>query len=202
MISKNKKKENYKSFLIPILAVLAIAGISGIILAANDKVFVCHKPDGQEPHTVEVGAPAAEAHLREHEGDYLGECQRPVTGDRICQEVNSLLATFAGMTDELTIDFSLLLEDGKVLFTSAQPDTAIYYGLSPDYQTLVIYNLVWDVVNEWGCSGFERLAELFALAVRDASAGFCTTFDGIDGRIVIDSAGVASCIKDHLSPEI
>ncbi len=49
--------------------------------AGSDKVAVCHIPPGNpaNAHTIVVGAPAVQAHLRH--GDTLGACAAPDAGD-------------------------------------------------------------------------------------------------------------------------
>jgi hypothetical protein len=42
-------------------------------IARQNKVTICHKPNGANPHTLEVAGPAVNAHLGH--GDYLGACQ-------------------------------------------------------------------------------------------------------------------------------
>lgn len=68
-----------------ILAALILGGFSYVLMAvvvhlaeANGvpKVVICHPPD-----TLEIAAPAAEAHLENHEADYLGPCEEPEPTD-------------------------------------------------------------------------------------------------------------------------
>jgi len=49
------------------------------------QVTVCHCPDGnpENCNTLNVGAPAAIAHLLNHENDYRGECEQPPEG--VCE---------------------------------------------------------------------------------------------------------------------
>jgi hypothetical protein len=46
---------------------------------AAPKKTICHVPPGNpgNAHTITVGAPAAAAHLDQHEGDYAGPCKKP-----------------------------------------------------------------------------------------------------------------------------
>ena len=68
-----------KKVILIVLAVLVIASSAYFILAGGNagKVTLCHFPQGNwdNCHTIEVGAPAADAHLRNHECDHLGPCE-------------------------------------------------------------------------------------------------------------------------------
>ncbi|MBN2541944.1 hypothetical protein JXI42_03680 [bacterium] len=70
-----------KKAIIIMLAVLVVGASAYFIMAGgvggeNGKVILCHYPPGNwdNCHTIEVGAAAAEAHLRNHECDHMGAC--------------------------------------------------------------------------------------------------------------------------------
>jgi len=46
----------------------------------GEKVMICHKPDGPNPHTIVVSASAVPAHLGH--GDFLGACPYPGKPDK------------------------------------------------------------------------------------------------------------------------
>lgn len=55
-----------------------LRGISAAELAGGvGKVTICHVPPGNpdNAHTITVGAPGAAAHLRQHDGDFIGPCE-------------------------------------------------------------------------------------------------------------------------------
>lgn len=73
-----------KKAIIIVLAVLVVAASAYFIVAggvggANGKLVLCHFPPGNwdNCHTIEVGAAAAEAHLKNHECDHMGPCIDP-----------------------------------------------------------------------------------------------------------------------------
>ena len=51
------------------------SGDGGVAGCPTDKVLICHLPPGnpENAHTLCVGSPAVDAHLKHH-GDNLGEC--------------------------------------------------------------------------------------------------------------------------------
>jgi hypothetical protein len=44
-----------------------------------EKITICHVPPGnpENAHSITIGAPAVAAHLKNHDGDSVGECVRP-----------------------------------------------------------------------------------------------------------------------------
>lgn len=71
----------------PILRALAIAASAALlvtalavpVLAGDDKVTICHKPDTKAGGTLEVAASAVDAHLAH--GDFVGTCGCAIGGD-------------------------------------------------------------------------------------------------------------------------
>ena len=61
--------------LVAALFALGVAWLQGVS-AQQAQVTICHVPPGNpdNPQTITIGAPAAEAHLRNHDGDHLGPC--------------------------------------------------------------------------------------------------------------------------------
>ena len=81
------KTTRRKTLLVALfVSMLLLAVASTPTFAAGggqEKVILCHKPDTPAELTIEVAAPAVDAHLAH--GDYLGACRQPSEG---CQAIN------------------------------------------------------------------------------------------------------------------
>jgi hypothetical protein len=63
-----------------LVAVLGAVGFA----AGQPKVTICHVPPGNpdNAHSITIGEAAVPAHLANHPGDAIGECQGGVSGSR------------------------------------------------------------------------------------------------------------------------
>lgn len=70
-----------------LVVVLAGAAWIGSASAGQDKVTICHKPGTPDQATLQVAAPAKDAHLAH--GDYEGECRGPESAG--CAALNAIV---------------------------------------------------------------------------------------------------------------
>jgi hypothetical protein len=82
-------------------------------LAGSHKVQVCHVPDGNpaNAHEISVSANAADAHLRNHEGDTLGPCPAPVACPCWTDEDLRAALEVAAASPDVTVEFCDLFVD-------------------------------------------------------------------------------------------
>ena len=82
-------------------------------LAASHKAQVCHVPDGNpaNAHEISVSANAADAHLRNHEGDTLGPCPAPVACPCWTEEDLRGAVEAAAASPDVTVEFCALFVD-------------------------------------------------------------------------------------------
>jgi hypothetical protein len=111
MAAKSIKRSNDMSSTILATRTIVILGFVLLIgspaLARNHKVDVCHVPPGnpENAQEISVSGNAAEAHLRNHEGDTIGACPEAVVCP--CWTEEDLVALLANVDalDELIVDW-------------------------------------------------------------------------------------------------
>jgi len=89
-----------RKLVFTLLVVVLVGAVwAGAVSASQEKVTICHKPGTPDQATLQVAAPALNAHLGH--GDYEGECRAPSSTG--CAALNALVPD--PQTDPGTYDF-------------------------------------------------------------------------------------------------
>lgn len=165
----------------------------------EEKVTICHVPPGNpaNAHTITVGRPGAEAHLRQHSGDYIGACRKDTTttppGECTCdyngdgQNDLQYGATFtngpvsawfspAGDTTRISSRFNITtvlvtLSDSTVLTYANQNTHSATYVVPEQYTGLQIYHVHVMLKNKADCYGIDNETAKDTIQLCDCDTG-------------------------------
>ena len=90
---------------VKIAALFVLVFLSGVVLAQNDKITICHCPPGNpnKCHTITISINAWAAHLENHPGDHIGACD----GDDATRKLVDVVVSPNPATDQSTINYDV-----------------------------------------------------------------------------------------------
>ncbi len=178
--------------------VAAVAVTAVVFASAEDKVTICHIPEGnpQNMQTITIGVSAAEKHLAEHKSvvdgvtyaDYKGECRKQATEETACAIMNDIVKSYVDQTEKVDRAINLATDVQTAVAKYSPAIADLYYQKATiDQQYKVQEGMVANYTRTPCTSFCDGIADPKTGEITCSSGSYVEKLDYFSKMIVVDS---------------